>query len=155
MRLMEELGLLEEEKRRILQFLTWHAGWWDEQMTNRPCEPTNEVERQPGAVYLPSGEAYREGIVAYANRQAARLRKLADLFEDQWVDMDEFISMGRAVMGVLPEEEEYLAALPEEERWGDVHKEDEQPVPPRPPPPLRILAEPVAEAIENQEEEPY
>lgn len=143
MRLMEELGLLEEEKRRILQFLTWHAGWWDEQMTNRPCEPTNEVERQPGAVYLPSGEAYREG-------------KLADLFENQWVDTDEFISMGRAAMGVLPDgEEEYLADLPEEEWWGDVHKEEEQPVPPRPPPPLRVLAEPVAEAIENQEEEPY
>lgn len=38
--------------------------------------------------------------------------------EEARLAKDEFISMERAAMGVLPEEEEYLAALPEEKRCG-------------------------------------
>ncbi|KAH7919139.1 hypothetical protein BV22DRAFT_1134058 [Leucogyrophana mollusca] len=60
----EEVELLMEEKRRILAFLTWHAGWWDKQAERRAFERIEE----------------KEASVAYARRQAALRRSLAGRF---------------------------------------------------------------------------
>ncbi|KAG1887614.1 hypothetical protein F4604DRAFT_1877484 [Suillus subluteus] len=57
MRWAEEVELLKEEMRRILQFLEWDAQRWDE----RGLENTLED----------AGEDEREGRMAYANRQAS------------------------------------------------------------------------------------
>ncbi|KAG1843694.1 hypothetical protein C8R48DRAFT_618502 [Suillus tomentosus] len=68
MRWAEEIELLHEEMRRVLQFLDWQAEWWDEQQDRRDCETTAE----------------REGLVAYANKQADIRRRLASRFRLLW-----------------------------------------------------------------------
>ncbi|KAJ7026189.1 hypothetical protein C8F04DRAFT_1212668 [Mycena alexandri] len=68
LRWTEEVDLLEEEMRRVLQFLTWRAGWWEEQIGRRG---------------LPEG-SQREGETAYAARQAA------------WSGLAELVRKGRA-----------------------------------------------------------
>ncbi|KAJ7265344.1 hypothetical protein B0H12DRAFT_974044, partial [Mycena haematopus] len=75
MRRMEEVDLLEEERCRILQFLGWQADWWESLSNKRPGAPENEAD------------PYAEGNVAYAKCQAARLRKLADVFTAKWEDV--------------------------------------------------------------------
>ncbi|KAG1789189.1 uncharacterized protein HD556DRAFT_1433840 [Suillus plorans] len=56
----EEVKLLLEEMRRVREFLSWHAKWWDEQADRR--------------VGLPPAEA--EGTNAYVRRQAALRRNI-------------------------------------------------------------------------------
>lgn len=68
MRWAEEVELLHEEMRRVLQFLRWHAVWWHE----KGCEPT------------PDATAENEGLLAYACRQAQLRHDLADSFEKMW-----------------------------------------------------------------------
>jgi hypothetical protein len=36
----EEVELLQEEMRRVLQFFGWQATWWDSQREHRFIEPT-------------------------------------------------------------------------------------------------------------------
>ncbi|KAJ7017592.1 hypothetical protein C8F04DRAFT_884636, partial [Mycena alexandri] len=73
LRWTEEVDLLEEEMRRVLQFLTWRAGWWEEQIGRRG---------------LPEG-SQREGETAYATRQAALLIDLRDVFAQKWSGLAE------------------------------------------------------------------
>lgn len=80
MRWSEEVDLLEEEMRRVLQFLTWRAGWWDSQSDRRGLEEGAQCE----------GEA------AYAARQAAVQRSLHDSFVVKWAPLPELIRRGRA-----------------------------------------------------------
>ncbi|KAG1794813.1 uncharacterized protein HD556DRAFT_1474044, partial [Suillus plorans] len=72
MRWTEEVELLKEEMRRILQFLEWDAQRWDE----RGLENTLED----------AGEDEREGRMAYAKRQASLRRMLAESFKTSWTD---------------------------------------------------------------------
>lgn len=67
-RASEEVMLLREEMRRALEFLKWRASWWD----NR------QVVRSDMAAEL------REGIRAYASRQASMQRALAAFFKHLW-----------------------------------------------------------------------
>ncbi|KAJ6608385.1 hypothetical protein B0H10DRAFT_2068058 [Mycena sp. CBHHK59/15] len=76
----EEVDLLEEEMRRILQFLTWRADWWMTRIDLRG---------------LPDG-AQREGETAYAARQAALQRDLHKSFTFKWKGLAELIRGGRA-----------------------------------------------------------
>ncbi|KAJ7716378.1 hypothetical protein B0H16DRAFT_1741305 [Mycena metata] len=80
LRWTEEVDLLEEEMRRVLQFFTWRAGWWEEQIGRRD---------------LPDG-AHSEGETAYAARQAALLIELRDTFAQQWSGLAELVQRGRA-----------------------------------------------------------
>ncbi|KAG1864793.1 hypothetical protein F4604DRAFT_1882005 [Suillus subluteus] len=64
----EEVELLSEEMRRVLQFLRWHAGWW--------------YEKGHGCTL--SSTAANEGLVAYACRQAQLRHNIADHFEMMW-----------------------------------------------------------------------
>ncbi|KAJ6493479.1 hypothetical protein DFH09DRAFT_1104473 [Mycena vulgaris] len=76
----EEVDLLEEEMRRIVQFLTWRADWWEGRIDLRE---------------LPEGPQ-REGETAYAVKQARILMKLRDAFLTKWVALPEVIKKGRA-----------------------------------------------------------
>lgn len=67
MRWKEEIELLWEEMRRVLQFLQWHALWWDNSAHLRTLTG-----------------AEREGVVAYATRQAQIRRDLRARFEVLW-----------------------------------------------------------------------
>ncbi|KAG2123716.1 hypothetical protein BD769DRAFT_1628906 [Suillus cothurnatus] len=64
----EEVELLQEEMRRVASFLSWHAGWWEEQANRRTVLPAPE----------------QEGIQGYAKRQAALRRAMRDRFEKMW-----------------------------------------------------------------------
>ncbi|KAG1868741.1 hypothetical protein C8R48DRAFT_598239 [Suillus tomentosus] len=68
LRWAEEIELLQEEMRRVLQFFDWHANWWDEQQDRLVCETA----------------AQREGLIAYANKQAHIRRQLASRFRVLW-----------------------------------------------------------------------
>ncbi|KAJ7900452.1 hypothetical protein B0H13DRAFT_1883534 [Mycena leptocephala] len=107
MRWTEEVALLEEEMRRIKQFLSWRSGWWGAQVGRR----ADKVD----AVQL-------EGDTAYARRQADIQSRLCVAFETKWADLAEAISLGRAgVVGEVPEEEDDGAS--------EFENEDEEPVP--------------------------
>jgi hypothetical protein len=107
MRWTEEVALLEEEMRRIKQFLSWRSDWWWTQVGRR----ADKVD----AVQL-------EGDTAYARRQADIQSRLSTAFEMKWTDLAEAIRLGRA--GVVVEELEE-----EEDDASEFENEDEQPVP--------------------------
>ncbi|KAJ7497824.1 hypothetical protein B0H11DRAFT_2226462 [Mycena galericulata] len=134
MRQREQLELLEEEMRRILEFLRWKANWWRGMAGVRPPAPSDEAARDGATAYAPTHKAYGEGNLAYARRQAARLVKLANRFEKEWEDVADFISMARTALGVVEEDDVFLPS-PGEEEEEEEEAEDERPVPPRPLPP--------------------
>ena len=73
MRWAEEVELLKEEMRRILQFFEWRAQCWDE----RGLED---------ALHNVVDDDEREGLFAYAKRQASLCRRLAESFRTSWTD---------------------------------------------------------------------
>ncbi|KAK7049165.1 CxC2 domain-containing protein [Favolaschia claudopus] len=143
MRRAEEVDLLEEESRRILQFLRWRADRWEESANKRPQVPEGAFKLPTHIAFAPKHAAYAEGNIAYAHRQAAFLRRLADVFETQWENNASFIEMGRLAIGVIPQDPESesglgLAGADEDtgaEEDGTVEHEDELPVAPRAVPP--------------------
>ena len=66
----KEVDLLYEEMRCTKQFLKWKAEWWKQ----RRELPSN----------IMVDELVREGISAYADRQAALQRQLSDHFSTLW-----------------------------------------------------------------------
>ncbi|KAG2133551.1 uncharacterized protein EDB93DRAFT_1242852 [Suillus bovinus] len=56
----EEVELLQEEMRHVVSFLSWHAGWWEEQASWRMALATPE----------------QEGVRGYARHQAALRRAM-------------------------------------------------------------------------------
>ncbi|KAG2136089.1 uncharacterized protein EDB93DRAFT_1242432 [Suillus bovinus] len=56
----EEVELLQEEMRCVVSFLSWHAGWWEEQASQRMVLAAPE----------------QEGVCGYARRQAALRRAM-------------------------------------------------------------------------------
>ncbi|KAG1830663.1 hypothetical protein EV424DRAFT_1470336 [Suillus variegatus] len=73
MRWAEEVELLKEEMRRILQFFECDAQCWDE----RGLED---------ALHNVDGDDEREGLIAYAKHQASLCRRLAESFRTSWTD---------------------------------------------------------------------
>ena len=78
MRWSEEVTLLMEEMQRVKQFLSWQADWWDE----KACR---HDDLEP---------AQKEGVVAYARRQAAMRREMRARFEVQWRHAAEWVALG-------------------------------------------------------------
>ncbi|KAF8833339.1 hypothetical protein BDN67DRAFT_1017670 [Paxillus ammoniavirescens] len=76
----EEVDLLFEEKRRTLQFLRWHGGWW---------------LREAEAVVI--GDPLYEGLRVYAQHQAALRLELAQSFEHIWCDTQRFRDIADSV----------------------------------------------------------
>ncbi|KAJ7817065.1 hypothetical protein B0H13DRAFT_426053 [Mycena leptocephala] len=86
MRWSEEVDLLEEEMRRVLQFLRWRSAWWMEQVGRRG---------------LAEG-AQLEGETAYAVRQAGVQMELHRVFTKDWEGLPALVEQGRA--GLLDED---------------------------------------------------
>ncbi|KAJ7581288.1 hypothetical protein C8J56DRAFT_793853 [Mycena floridula] len=63
----EELLLLIEEMRRVLETFSWQANWWKQQQNRRNVEPS-----------------LSEGLNAYAKRQAALKEELSRRFQYLW-----------------------------------------------------------------------
>ncbi|KAJ7282331.1 hypothetical protein C8J57DRAFT_1448037 [Mycena rebaudengoi] len=92
----EEVDLLEEEMRRIAQFLAWTGSWWERQKGRR-----EDLEGALG-----------EGLEAYASRQAARQRGLRSRFLQMWAGLPALIEKGRgAVAAELAEAATDAAAV--------------------------------------------
>jgi hypothetical protein len=72
----EELLLLQEEMARCLRTLEWQAGVWDQRAV--PGHYSGSI------VY---GWAHQQGAMAFAARQAALRRKLANRFRRQWWEL--------------------------------------------------------------------
>ncbi|OJA09031.1 hypothetical protein AZE42_11088 [Rhizopogon vesiculosus] len=68
MRWREEIELLREEQCRVVAFMHWHAEWWLSHRSRRD----------------PVEDDMREGLVAYAERQASLRRRMADHFQALW-----------------------------------------------------------------------
>ncbi|KAJ7033004.1 hypothetical protein C8F04DRAFT_958270 [Mycena alexandri] len=157
LRQCEQLDLLEEEMRRILQFLRWRADWWEQRAGQRPQAPEDDADRVPGVAYAPKHAAYAEGNVAYTKRQAEILRTRAQQFEEMWVDAADFIEMGRTAMG--NGDADAVDANAADARDTDAEDDmvvegeagDEQPIPPRPHPRPPTVVESVAEEKQDRE----
>jgi hypothetical protein len=89
MRWQEEVTLITEEMRRVLWFARWKKNWWIARGELREDERLD----------------IKEGLVAYAAKQAAVWEKLATNFAEEWYPL--------LVAHSLPTDwpEEYL------ERW--------------------------------------
>ncbi|KAG1751487.1 uncharacterized protein EDB91DRAFT_1326886 [Suillus paluster] len=81
-RWFEEIQLLLEEMRRVMEFLAWQAKWWDERTTLRVAERSADVE----------------GLAAYAKRQAAIRRSLAARFRALWGNVPTLIDQYALVL---------------------------------------------------------
>ncbi|KAF7322140.1 CxC2 domain-containing protein [Mycena kentingensis (nom. inval.)] len=75
----EEVELLQEEMRRVLEFFSWKAAWWRSLEGGR----VNDAE-----------QAVAAGLEAYANRQARLQEQLRAKFERSWADVPEYLDMG-------------------------------------------------------------
>ncbi|KAJ7613253.1 hypothetical protein DFH06DRAFT_1274591 [Mycena polygramma] len=69
----EEVDLVEEEMRRVLEFLAWKSLWWLEQIDQRPDVVADEI--------------LREGFTAYARRQSRMQTELRSRFVESWKDV--------------------------------------------------------------------
>ncbi|KAG2341292.1 hypothetical protein BDR05DRAFT_977042 [Suillus weaverae] len=76
--LQDKIQLLLVEMQRVLAFLAWEARQWDEQATLHMIE---QLE-------------FAEGLIAYANRQAAIHRALSASFSGMWRDVGALVSAG-------------------------------------------------------------
>ena len=70
---------MQEEMGRVLRFLDWHARWWIEQ----------ENGRGEGV-----DACLREGLSAYAHRQASIRIKLKDNFANLWDSVGTWVAEG-------------------------------------------------------------
>ncbi|KAJ7751515.1 hypothetical protein DFH07DRAFT_774758 [Mycena maculata] len=104
----EEVYLLEEEMRRIGQFLVWRSDWWKEQVGRRSLEEGPQLE----------------GETAYALRQAAIQAKLAVDFATEWKDLPDLIRRGRA--GETVEEEG--SDNDEQDEGAGAYEEEHEPI---------------------------
>jgi hypothetical protein len=111
MRWAEEVDLLEEEMRRIDQFLRWRSDWWLGMVDLR------------GLAEGPQ----REGETAYATRQAAIQATLAREFATEWEGLGDLIRKGRA--GVIAGEAESDIEEDMDDDSVDESREEEEPVP--------------------------
>jgi hypothetical protein len=111
----EEVDLLEEEMRRILVFLEWKAQWWRALRDGRPT-----VE----------GEELREGLLAYAERQAVIQDEMKARFSKDWTHVPTWIAMGREGVAAFTAE---AGAAEEEDRDAesgeDTGDDRDEPVP--------------------------
>ncbi|KAJ7229225.1 hypothetical protein C8J57DRAFT_1534542 [Mycena rebaudengoi] len=81
MRWLEEVQLLQEEMRRIKQFLLWHSSWWAEQVGRR-AELVDVLQA--------------EGDRAYALRQAALKAGLSASFARCWEHLTKLVEQAQA-----------------------------------------------------------
>ena len=76
MRWSEEVMLLQEEMRRVLEYMSWLANWW----TSHTVVPSNDHD-----LYL------SEGLTAYATKQANIRLSLRNHFGMLWTDVKSWL----------------------------------------------------------------
>ncbi|KAJ7478021.1 hypothetical protein B0H11DRAFT_1726119 [Mycena galericulata] len=108
LRWSEEVDLLEEEMRRISQFLMWRSGWWEERVGKRDLLDGPQVE----------------GEKAYALRQAAFQADLCRAFEKKWMTLPVLIANGRGKMSVVLVETDEEGS--DEEETGERQSDEEE-----------------------------
>src|ERR1700676_2696026 len=81
MRWSEEVLWLREEMRRVLEFLEWHAHWWEDRRTVE----TVDISLKPELA---------EGIHAYAAKQVDICRSIHSSFHHLWRGSGEFVALG-------------------------------------------------------------
>lgn len=74
--------------RRISAFFIWQERWWDTRGEDLPSLSPQQ----------------REGVHAYAKRQAALRRSLRIRFEFQWKDLDDLVRDGDARIALMRED---------------------------------------------------
>lgn len=104
MRYAEEVDLLEEEMRRVLQFLDWRAEWWQSQVGLR-------VEKQPE-------EALREGHAAYAMKQAGYMKAMRARFAKNWEGVEKLLVDARAHYATMVADQEGEGEEGEDDKEG-------------------------------------
>ena len=68
LRWSEEVTLVKEEMRRVLEFLNWKIGWW--------MARANSLASRTDSLAV--------GFMVYANRQAILLERIGLRFKKQW-----------------------------------------------------------------------
>ncbi|KAJ7355180.1 hypothetical protein DFH08DRAFT_690485, partial [Mycena albidolilacea] len=112
MRYAEEVDLLEEEMRRVLQFLDWRAKWWRGKVGLR-------AEQQL--------EALREGHAAYAHKQAGYMDGLRMRFEEEWSSVATLIEGARKRYAEMVADDGAAAGEEEDEDEEDEEVEGAEP----------------------------
>ncbi|KAJ7839042.1 hypothetical protein B0H14DRAFT_3458992 [Mycena olivaceomarginata] len=112
----EEVDLVEEEMRRVLEFLQWKADQWGARMKER----------------LSTGleEGLEEGLIAYAQRQAQTTLALRVRFQENWRSVPSYIALGRAGLDQVPQDQAGAAGNEgqEEEDDDDDEEDEEEPI---------------------------
>jgi hypothetical protein len=80
MRWSEEVLLVQEEMRRVLEYMSWFANWW----TNHADSPS--IHHDP---------EISEGLTAYAAKQAHLRLSLRSHFEILWKDVQSLIEVNK------------------------------------------------------------
>jgi hypothetical protein len=91
MRWSEEVLLVQEEMRRVLEYMSWFADWW----SSHAAVPS--IAHDP---YL------SEGLTAYATKQADLRLSLRNHFEMLWKDVQSWLDVNK-VPGMNPSTLEY------------------------------------------------
>ena|ERR1700761_7143756 len=105
MRYAEEVELLEEEMRRVLQFLHWRAESW-----------RSLVELRAGHQHE---ETLHEGHAAYAHKQAGYMEGLRAQFEGQWQGVGSLLRNARALHATMEPDDKDEEGEEEEDRGAD------------------------------------
>jgi hypothetical protein len=82
MRWSEEVLLVQEEMRRVLEYMSWFANWW----TSHTAVPSSSMAHDP---YL------MEGLTAYAAKQADLRLSLRNHFEMLWQDVESWLEVNK------------------------------------------------------------
>ena len=89
MRWSEEVLLLQEEIKRVLEYMSWFSNWW----TSHAAPPSESTAHDP---FL------SEGLSAYAAKQADLRLLLHNHFEMLWKDVQSWLEANK-VPGMDPE----------------------------------------------------
>jgi hypothetical protein len=100
MRYGEDIKLLSEEMRRVLAFFAWEVLWWREWARNVKARASS------------MSPELLEGLVAYAERQAALRSEMRQHFSHLWRFVPDYISEGRSE---VPEEKKQVEDEDEDE----------------------------------------
>ena len=85
LRWSEEVLLVKEEMRRVLQYFNWKIEWW----TAR----AKQISSQKNTA--------AKGFVAYANLQASYLKDIGQRFRRQWTEECNMINLPEVVVNNL------------------------------------------------------
>ncbi|KAG2127505.1 hypothetical protein DEU56DRAFT_872776 [Suillus clintonianus] len=84
LRWAEEVDLLQEEMRRVLQFFNWQANWWEGQGVLQVYESAPCNGEEQGTAARREAAARDEGLCAYASQQANIRHRLTARFCSIW-----------------------------------------------------------------------